>query len=113
MPPRARVAAALRHVSVVSLADLCGPSDCCIKLPVEMCWSLPPERRWFDLTDPEQVSIAYGYIFGSAREPSHLVEYVNADLLVSVWPVNMPRRARVAWEARNPQLVKQPVVTAA
>lgn len=113
VPPQARIAAALRHVTVVPLADLRGPSGCCIKLPVETCWSLPPEERWFDLTDPDQVSVAYGYIFSAAREPAHIAEYVNAELLIGIWPVNMPRRARLAWEACNPQLITRPVVTAA
>jgi hypothetical protein len=54
--PRARVTAALRSVTVLPLAGLRGPGSCRINLPVEVCWSLPPERRWFHLTDPDQVS---------------------------------------------------------
>jgi hypothetical protein len=111
--PRARVAAALRSVTVLPLAELRGPDSCCIKLPVEVCWSLPPERRWFDLTDPDQVRAAYGFIFSAAREPAHLTESVNAGLLISAWPVNMPLRARRAWEALNPQLLTQPGISAA
>ncbi len=108
-----RSAAALRAVTVLPLAELRGPDNCCIKLPVEVCWSLPPERRWFDLTDPDQVMVAYGYIFSAAREAAHLMGSVNGDLLISAWPVNMPLRARRAWEALNPQLVTQPGISAA
>jgi hypothetical protein len=111
--PRARVAAALRRVTVVPLADLHGPSSCCIKLPVEVCWSLPPERRWFDLTDLDQVRAAYGFIFSAARAPEHITEHVNAGLLAAAWPINLPRRARQAWEAANPQLVTRPAGAAA
>jgi hypothetical protein len=111
--PRGRVAAGLRAVPVLSLAELHGPDNCCIRLPVEVCWSLPPERRWFDLTDPDQVRAAYGFIFSAAREPAHIAGTVNPGLLVSAWPVNVPLRARRAWEALNPQLATQTGMSAA
>jgi hypothetical protein len=110
--PEARMAAALRRTTVVALADLDGPGDGILELPVSVCWSLKDRR--FDLADRGQVRRAYKFILDAARCAEHLTPYLNAALLKDVWPdLGMPHRKRVAWEALNPELHPRPAVTAA
>ena len=110
--PQARMAAALRHVVVVALADLDGPHAGVLELPVNICWSL--ESPQFDLADRAQVRRAYRFVLDAARSPEHLTPYLDADLLKDVWPdLGLPRRKRAAWESVNPELRLQPATTAA
>jgi hypothetical protein len=110
--PEARMAAALRRVTVVALADLQGPADGTLELPVSVCWSL--EDRAFDLADRDQVRRAYKFVIDAARRGEHLTPYLNAALLQDVWPdLGMPHRKRAAWETLNPELRSRPAATAA
>jgi hypothetical protein len=110
--PEAKMAAALRRVTVVALADLDGPADGILELPVSVCWSLADRR--FDLADPAQVRSAYKFVLDAARCAEHLIPYLNAALLKDAWPdLGMPRRKRIAWEAVNPELRSGPAVSAA
>jgi len=106
------MAAALRHVIAVALDDLDGPGSGVLELPVSICWSLASPR--FDLSDRNQVRSAYKYVMDAARQPAHLIPYLNAALLKDVWDdLGLPRRKRAAWEALNPELRSRPAATAA
>ena len=106
------MAAALRRVTVVTLADLQGPAEGILELPVGVCWSL--EDRMFDLADRGQVRRAYRLVLDAARRAEHLTPYLNAALLRDTWPdLGMPRRKRAAWESLNPELRSRPVGAAA
>ena len=110
--PEARMAAALRRVTVVALADLDGPGSGILELPISICWSL--EDRRFDLADRDQVRRAYKFVIDAARRAEHLVPYLNAALLKDVWQdLGLPARKRAAWEKLNPELRSRPAVTAA
>jgi hypothetical protein len=98
------MAAALRRVTVVPLADLCGPAEGVLELPVDVFWSLPEAR--FDLADRKQRITAYRHVFSAARRAEHLTRYLNADLLKDAWAdLRLPRRVQSAWETVNPGLV--------
>lgn len=106
------MAAALRRVAVVALAELDGPASGILELPVDVCWSL--EVRQFDLADRDQVRRAYKFVIDAARHAEHLAPYLNAALLADVWPdLGLPPRKRAAWEALNPELRFRSAVTAA
>jgi hypothetical protein len=54
--PAPAVTRALRPVIVPgALSDLRGPAAGVVELPQRLCWSLPEDRRRFDLADPHQV----------------------------------------------------------
>jgi len=109
---RAKMAAALRRVTVVPLADLCGPAEGMLELPVDVCWSLQDAR--FDLADRKQRITAYRYVFAAARRADHLIPYLSADLLKDVWAeLRLVGRMRVAWETVNPELASAQTVRAA
>ena len=106
------MAAGLRRTTVVALADLRGPAEGTLELPVSVCWSL--EDRRFDLSDRAQVRRAYEFVFDAARRAEHLSPYLNAALLAEVWQdLGLPRRKRAAWESLNPELRSRPAATAA
>ena len=106
------MAAALRRVTVVTLADLDGPGSGILELPVSICWSL--EDRRFDLADRDQVRRAYKFVIDAARGSKNIVPYLNAALLKDVWQdLGLPARKRAAWEELNPELRSRPAATAA
>ena len=101
--PQARMAAALRRVTIVRLDALRGPGSGILELPLTVCWSLPSTT--FDLADRDQVRSAYRFVISAAREPAHLIPYLHADLLKDAWPdLGLPLRTRAAWEGLNPEL---------
>lgn len=110
--PEAKMAAALRRTAVVALADLQGPADGILELPVSVCWSL--EDRRFDLSDRDQVLRAYRFVLDAARRAEHLTPYLNAALLESAWAdLGLPGKKRAAWETLNSELRSRPAVSAA
>jgi hypothetical protein len=102
MMPQARCA--LRPVVVAaSLADLCGPAGGLVELPQRLFWSGP--GRVFDLADEDQALEMYEAVFDAVRSETDLAEYVNAGLLVRLWPeLALAPRVRRAWEAAHPLL---------
>jgi hypothetical protein len=105
---------ALRPVIVpAALADLTGPASGVIELPQRLCWSLPADRRRFDLSDPHQVRAAYEYVIDAARTPADLTDWLNAGLLTSVWgQLGMGRAKRQKWESALPALAARRSVAA-
>ena len=102
MMPQARCA--LRPVVVAaSLADLRGPASGLVELPQRLFWSGP--GRVFDLADEDQALEMYEAVFDAARSGTDLAEYVNAGLLIRLWPeLALAPRVRRAWEAAHPLL---------
>jgi len=88
------------------LADLRGPASGVAELPVRLYWS--SGSRQFDLADPDHVAAMYDAILDGASVIGDITGYLNADLLVRVWPdLGMSRAKREAWENRFPVLRRQ------
>jgi hypothetical protein len=102
----------LRPVIVpASLDDLHGPASGVVELPVRLYWS---GSRQFDLTDPHQAADMCEAILDTAATVGDIARYLNADLLIRVWPVlGMSRAKRDAWESQFPVLRRQRLATAA
>jgi hypothetical protein len=113
-PAPAPVTHVLRPVIVPgALADLSGPADGVIELPQRLCWSLAADERRFDLSDLHQVRAAYEYVIDAARTPADLTDWLNVDLLASVWgQLGMGRAKRQKWESVLPALADRRVAAA-
>lgn len=96
----------LRPVIVpASLGELRGPASGVVELPVRLYWS---GSREFDLADPHQAADLYEAVLDTASTVADLTAYLDADVLVRVWPVlGMSRAKREAWEGRFPVLRHQ------
>ena len=84
---------------------LSGPSTGTVELPVWLFWS--GRDRSFDLGNADQRAWLYETVLREAARPDDLMVYLNADLLVSVWPeirLRLPEGVRLAWEDKHPQL---------
>jgi hypothetical protein len=94
-----------------SLDDLRGPASGVVELPVRLYWS---GSRQFDLTDPHQAADMCEAVIDTAATADDIARYLNADLLIRVWPVlGMSRTKRDAWESRFPVLRRQRLAAAA
>ena len=94
-PGRAAVVAA-------SLADLRGPTEGSVELPLWLNWSLPGLA--FELSDPDMRRWLYETVLREAGRPEDL-RYLDAGTLISVWPdLYLPAGVREAWQERYPVL---------
>jgi len=92
-----------------SLADLDGPTEGVVELPIWLFWH--PDRR-FDLAEPGMLPWLYQIVLREARQPEDL-GYLNGDRLVALWPdLFLPRDVREAWEEQHPVLRPAPVPAA-
>lgn len=93
-----------RSVLVVrDLADLRGPADGVVMLPLRLYWS--PPGQVFDLADPFMLRSMYQVVLGEAIRAEELISYLNRDRLLAVWPdLYLPKGVRRAWEERHPAL---------
>jgi hypothetical protein len=112
---QAMQASAPRHLRPVvvpaSLDDLCGPASGVVELPVRLYWS---GSRKFDLTDQHQVADMCEAVLDVAATSGDITAYLNAGLLIHVWPVlGMSRAKRDAWESQFPVLRRQRLAAAA
>lgn len=112
---QAAPAPAPRHLRPVivppSLDDLRGPASGVVDLPVRLYWS---GSRQFDLADPHQVADMCEAVIDVAATTDDIARYLNADLLIRVWPaLGMSRAKRDAWESRFPVLRRQRLAAAA
>jgi hypothetical protein len=73
----------------------------------------PPRRLWwsgedgtaFDLSSRAQAAELYEAIFEAARTYQDITDYLDAGLLIELWPgLGMRRATRRAWEAAHPVL---------
>ena len=95
-----------------TLEDLRGPATGVVELPVRLYWSAG--SRSFDLTSRHEAADMYEAVLGAASSREDLVRYLDAELLVRVWPVlGMSRAKRAAWESQFPVLRRQRLAVAA
>ena len=92
-----------RALVISDLAELRGPAGGRVELPVRLFWSAPD--RTFDLDQPFMLRSMYETVLGQASRPEDLAGYLNAGLLISVWPqLHLPKGVRRAWEEHHPVL---------
>lgn len=98
-------------VVAASLADLKGPTEGTVELPLWLFWSSPD--RTFDLSKPFMLRSMYEAVLGEASRPEDLTTYLDGDTLIALWPdLFLPKGVRQAWEDRHPVL-RAAAVTAA
>ncbi|HTR90872.1 MAG TPA: recombinase family protein [Trebonia sp.] len=93
-----------RRVLVIDdLADLRGPVEGSVELPLRLFWSLPDHR--FELSDPDTRLWYYQTVLREASRAEDLTDYLDAATLASLWPdLYLPRGVRRAWEEHHPAL---------
>jgi DNA invertase Pin-like site-specific DNA recombinase len=85
------------------LADLRGPVEGTVELPLRLFWSAPD--RTFDLGKPYMLRSLYETVLREAIRPEDLTTYLNGDTLLAVWPdLFVPKDVRQAWEDQHPDL---------
>jgi len=101
-----------RYAAVAaSLADLKGPTEGTVELPLWLFWSSPD--RTFDLSKPYMLRSMYETVLGEASHLEDLTTYLDGDTLIALWPdLYLPKGVRQAWEDRHPVL-RAAAVTAA
>lgn len=88
---------------VADLAELQGPSEGTVELPLRLFWSAPDRR--FDLADPDMLRSMYEKVLRDAIRMEDLTRFLNGGTLVAVWrDLFLPRDVRQAWEERHPVL---------
>lgn len=84
------------------LADLAGPTDGLIELPLSIYWG--PKRSYDMSTDGDRRAV-YETVLREAADAAEVGQYVNGVLLVQLWPrLWLPSRIRQCWEARFSEL---------
>lgn len=92
-----------RVVVVASLADLCGPTEGSVELPLWLFWSCPGHT--FDLGDHDMRQWLYQTVLREAGRPEDLTAYLDGDTLIALWPdLYLPKGVRQAWEDAHPAL---------
>ena len=92
-----------RAVVVASLADLHGPIEGQVELPIWLFWGHPDHT--FDLGDEDMRRWLYQTVLREAGQPEDLVAYLDGDTLVALWPeLFLPPGVRQAWEDQHPVL---------
>jgi hypothetical protein len=90
-------------VVAASLADLRGPTEGTVELPLRLFWSSPD--RTFDLGAPYMQRAMYETVLVEASRPEDLTAYLDGDTLTAVWPdLYLPKGVRQAWEEQHPVL---------
>lgn len=85
------------------LADLRGPAEGLVELPLRLFWSAAD--RTFDLSDSDLLRSMYEKVLREAIRVDELSTYLNAGRLIAVWPdLFLPRDVRQAWEDQHPVL---------
>ena len=98
-------------VVAASLADLKGPTEGTVELPLWLFWSSPD--RTFDLSQSFMLRSMYETVLGEASRPEDLAAYLDGDTLIALWPdLFLPKGVRQAWEDSHPVL-RAAAVTAA
>jgi hypothetical protein len=98
-------------VVVTSLADLRGPVEGTVELPLWLFWSVPGHT--FDLGDRDMRMWLYQTVLREASRPEDLTTYLDGDTLITLWPdLFLPKGVRQAWEDQFPAL-RAAAVTAA
>jgi hypothetical protein len=104
-PPQARYQSRPGRWATVapSLADLRGPTEGSVELPLRLFWSCPGHT--FDLGDRDMRQWLYETVLREAGRLEDLTAYLDGDTLVALWPdLYLPRGVRQAWEDKHPFL---------
>jgi len=90
-----------RRVFVITdLADLRGPADGKVILPLRLYWS--PAGRVWDLDDPYLLREMYQVVLNGAIHAGELAGWLNGPRLVETWrDLYLPRGVRQAWEEHH------------
>lgn len=89
-----------RAVIAASLADLRGPTDGTVELPIWLYWSSPDHT--FNLADRGMRRWLYQIVLRQASSLEDLATYLNGDMLIALWPdLFLPKGVRRAWEDRH------------
>jgi hypothetical protein len=95
---RAGYAQTRPYVVVDDLAELVGPDDGVVDLPLRLDWSGP---RHYDLADDQDQRLLYETVLNQALDPADLRATLNAELLRGLWTrLWLPARVRQLWESR-------------
>ena len=90
-------------VVAASLADLRGPTEGMVELPLRLFWSLAD--RTFDLATPYMLRSMYETVLVEASRPEDLTAYLDGATLIALWPdLYLPKGVRQAWEDQHPAL---------
>lgn len=92
-----------RAIVITDLANLRGPADGTVQLPLWLYWSGPSPA--FDLADPFIRRWLYQTVLREAARPEDLASYLNHDILIAIWPdLHLPPGIQQAWQERHPAL---------
>lgn len=84
-----------------SLADLVGPSEGLIELPVRLFWA---PKRTFDVSSDSGAARAYEAVIAEGT-PQDQREFLNRSRLLDVWPdLRLDRRVVEIWEREFSEL---------
>lgn len=90
-------------IVVTDLADLRGPVQGTLTLPLWLYWS--GASPVFDLDEPFMRRWLYEIVLREAGSSEDLTSYLDADTLIVLWPqLYLPRGVRQAWEELHPAL---------
>jgi hypothetical protein len=85
-----------------SLADLVGPTQGLIGLPLKLAWT---GRREYDLDAPGDLIVLYERVIVEATETADLTSLLDQETLLRVWnDLYLPFQVRSQWEAHFPAL---------
>ncbi len=87
-----------------TLDSLAGPVTGVFTLPIHLCWS---GKNSFDLADERERLLCYLIVLHEGQR-ADLEQWLNADLLVPMWPQMrrfLGRHVQDAWEARFPNVL--------
>jgi len=92
-----------RVVVAASLADLHGPAEGTVELPIWLYWSSPDHT--FDLGDQDMRVWLYQTVLREASRPEDLAAHLDGDTLIALWPdLYLSKGVRQAWEEQHPVL---------
>jgi hypothetical protein len=90
-------------IVVTDLADLRGPVNGTVTLPLWLYWS--GSSPAFDLHDPFMRRWLYEIVLREAGSSDDLTSYLDSATLIALWPqLYLPRGVRQAWEELHPAL---------
>ena len=90
-------------VVAASLADLRGPVEGTVELPIWLFWSSPDHT--FNLGDQDMRRWLYQIVLREAGSLEDLTAYLDGDTLIALWPdLYLPKGVRQAWEEQHPVL---------
>jgi hypothetical protein len=92
-----------RVIVITDLADLRGPVDGTVTLPLWLHWSGPSPV--FDLGAPSMRRWLYEIVLREAGGPEDPTRLLDREMLITLWPeLYLPKGVRQAWEEHRPVL---------